>query len=110
MTLQIVASVSKSREAAKRRMLNTETNIDRSSSNVVSEENDFLTQKEQQKIFSDFLATRRRDERRIYRTQQRLLQHEMLSNFKEEIKPNEEPENDYNNDEISYGFNDEASN
>lgn len=98
---RIIASVSKSKEAAQRRMLiNMNTNID-NSCNIKSKENDFLTQKEQEQIFSDFLITRRKEKRRLHRTKQ-LHERELLNNFEEEIQSDDEPEDDYNEN-----FNDE---
>lgn len=96
--LQIISSVSKSKEAAQRRVLNINTNVDQSFCNLVSKEHDFLTQKEQSKILSDFLAAKRKEERRLHLAR-KLLKHEMLSNFEEEIKSDyNEPEDDYNNE------------
>lgn len=95
--LQIISSVSKSKEAAQRRMLNMNTNVDKSSCNLVSKEHDILTQKEQNKILSDFLATRRKEERRLHRAR-KLLKHEMLSNFEEVKSDYDEPEDDCNDE------------
>ncbi|GAB1869100.1 Putative ribosome-binding factor A, mitochondrial [Camponotus japonicus] len=95
---RIISSVSKSKEAAQRRVLNINTNVDKSFCNLVSKEHDFLTQKEQSKILSDFLAAKRKKERRLHLAR-KLLKHEMLSNFEEEIKSDyNEPEDDYNNE------------
>lgn len=97
-----MASVSKSKEAAQRRMLDINTNIDKSSCNLISKENDFLTKKEQEKI-SDFLLARRREEKRLYRTR-KLLKCKLLNNSEEEIESDyDEPENDYS-DENSHEF------
>ncbi|XP_072765636.1 putative ribosome-binding factor A, mitochondrial [Anoplolepis gracilipes] len=109
---RIIASVSKSKEAALRRqMLDINTNVDENSSNQISKENDFLTQKEQENIFSDFLITRRREERRLHRTK-KLLKHELLNNFEEEIESNcNEPEDNCNHDydEFENDYRDENS-
>ncbi|KAL6422194.1 hypothetical protein ACFW04_010903 [Cataglyphis niger] len=100
---RIMASVSKSKEAAQRWMLDTNTNIDKSFCNLVSKKNDFLTKKEQEKIFSDFLLARRREEKRLYRTR-KLLKYKLLNNSEEEIESDyDEPENDYS-DEDSHEF------
>lgn len=83
-------------------MLNINTNVDKSPCNLVSKEHDFLTQQEQKKIFSDFLATRWKEERRLYRAK-KLLKHKVLNNFDEEIRSDyNEPEdyNDKNSDEF----------
>ncbi|XP_070165103.1 putative ribosome-binding factor A, mitochondrial [Polyergus mexicanus] len=105
---KIVASVSKSKEAAQRRMLDINTKIDKNSCNLVSKENDFLINKEQKKIFSDFLLSRRREEKRLYRTR-KLLKHKLLNNFDVEIESDyNEPENDYSDDsENSHEFDNE---
>ncbi|XP_012228551.1 putative ribosome-binding factor A, mitochondrial [Linepithema humile] len=93
---RITASLSKSRKAVQRRMLDTEnTNAD---SNLVSQKvTDFLTEKEQQQLFSDFLAKRRIEEKRK-RCVKRLREQELNNieeNNEEEEGQEEEMEFDY---------------
>lgn len=97
-----MASVSKSKEAAQRRML-VNTNVDNSCS-VVSKENDFLTQKEQKQIFSNFLVTRQKEKRHLHRTKQ-LHERELLNNFEEKIESDDEPE-DYSGENDNDEFDD----
>ncbi|XP_029160240.1 uncharacterized protein LOC114932250 [Nylanderia fulva] len=95
---QIIASVSKSKEAVQRRTLvDMDFNVD-SSSNLVPKENNFLTQKEQKQIFSEFLVAKRKEERRLRRTKQ-LHQHALLNNFEQEIESIDDPEDESYSDE-----------
>ncbi|KAL6260413.1 hypothetical protein P5V15_007939 [Pogonomyrmex californicus] len=103
---QITAAVSKSNKAAQRQILNTNTNTDENSQNLVSKKVEYLTRKEQEKVFSEFLTKKRREERR----RKRLIQshkRELLNNFEEEMEEFDYEE--YEND-IGYieDFNDET--
>lgn len=103
--LQIIIAVSKSKKAAQRRMLNANTvnnNIDKDPHDPVTEKAvEFVNQEEQRKIFSDFLAKRRREEQRRYNLKPSNKQ-QMLNSF-EEI----DEESDYEDDNINEDFNDD---
>jgi len=85
--------VSKAKKAAQIRILDINTSIEKS--DRVSNEVEVLTQKEQRKIFSDFLIKKQREARRM-----KQLNGRKLFNFEEEIN-NEESnyENDVDVDE-----------
>jgi len=79
-----------------RRMLDANISTDKSSCDPVSKEVEFMTREEQQKIFSDFLIKRRREERRRYSVKQSNKQKtELLNNFEEDI---DNEESDYEDD------------
>lgn len=102
--------MSKSKRAAQRRILDANIDTDNSPScEVVSNKvTDFLTRKEQRKIFSDFLNERRIEEKRRYRMKQ--SNEKELLNFKEEIDSNYEENYDIENDSDEYSdeFEDKA--
>lgn len=114
--MQISSAVSKSKKAAQRRMLGKNTNTDESSHDpekVV----EFLTREEQQKIFSDFLNIRQREQRKY--SLNRLAKQKLLNNFEEKVD-NEESDyediddiqdnidNEYVDDEYIDDFEDET--
>lgn len=77
---QITSAVSKSKKAAQRRMLDANSmNKCDNSRDSVSKEVEFLTRKQQQKIFSDFLIKRQREGQRRYKSDKR----KVLNNFEE---------------------------
>lgn len=67
---------------------------DESTRDPVSKEVEFITQQEKEKIFSEFLSKRRREEQRRYSLKQSNKQNR-LNNFEEEI---DNEESDYKDD------------
>lgn len=93
-TSQIVSAMSKSKKASQRRMLDADTSTDENTCDPISKEVEFVTRKEQQKVFSDFLDKRRKEEKLKRRAKQ--LDRQKLLNTFEEI---DNEEFDYENDE-----------
>lgn len=105
--LQITIAMSKSKKAAQRRMLdaNSVTKCDNSPRDSVSKEVEFLTREQQQKIFSDFLTKRRREEQRRYKSE-RLDKRKVLNNF-EELNNESNYEDDNSDNDIDDEYIDE---
>ncbi|XP_025161969.1 uncharacterized protein LOC105184523 isoform X2 [Harpegnathos saltator] len=80
---RIVASKSKSKAAAQRRMLEVNTDTDNSPCNVTGKIADFMTKKEQQELFKNFLKQRRVEEKRMYRMKQSSKQ-QLLNQYEED--------------------------
>lgn len=97
--MQITVAVSKSKEAAQRRLDANivNDNTDESPCDPVSKKAiEFLTKKEQQKIFSDFITKKRREERSKYNLE-RSNKQKLLNNFKEI----DNEESDYEDEDIN---------
>jgi len=77
-------------------MLDANISTDKNSCDPASKEVEFMTREEQQKIFSDFLIKRRREEQRRYSVKHSNKQKtELLNNFEDEI---DNEESDYEDD------------
>lgn len=94
--------MSKSKAAVEKRMLNINANVDNSpydgTSNKVAE---FLTKKEQTKLFREFLNKRRIEEKHKYRMKQSANQL-LVDHSEEEMDCEEDYNDEYNNEDEYY--------
>lgn len=101
--LQIVASITKSRTAAQRRMLDRDTDTDTNNSqrgDVSDQVAEFLTKNEQRELFRDFLRKRRLEEKRRYRMRQ--SHNQQLDYPEEEMNYEEDNNNKYDFEDKHY--------
>ncbi|XP_014471977.1 PREDICTED: uncharacterized protein LOC106743024 isoform X2 [Dinoponera quadriceps] len=101
MMTQIIVSMSKSKKAIERRMLNMNIDTDNSPCNDTSDKvADFLTKNEEKELFKEFLDKRRKEARHKYRMKQ--LPNQQLLDCSEEEMDHEENYNEKYNFEDEY--------
>lgn len=107
-TQQISASLSKSKKAVQRQMLDTSTNTEDGQRNLDPNKiADFLTKQEQQRIFSEFLIKRKIEEKRRYKYTKQAQRQEMVNDYEEVDSDYEDDNDNVRSDEFYDEYSDE---